>query len=113
MNRPSLSCGLDTSRSVPVTFRYRRPSSLPSVSLWSKDGDDLSTENASIWSSAVGGSSLAKGDSSNGSESDSKGEEQSISDNSAPEIDFKIKSERKFANARLCDVLRTLFGSNG
>jgi len=39
--------------------------------------------------------------------------ERESSKKSSPDIEFKIDSERKIANARLCDVLRKLFGANG
>jgi SAM-dependent methyltransferase len=38
--------------------------------------------------------------------------ETDVSKKSSPDIDFNIESERKIANARLCDVLRKLFGAN-
>ena len=114
--RPSFSSSRDTSESVLAEFRYRTTSSRRSGSVWS--GDDLSTEATSVWSNAVVRNSLVKDYSSNDSGSESKEEDNSASENSAsenssPEIDLKIHSERKIANARLCDVLRTLFGSNG
>ena len=102
----------DTSESAPAEFRHRRTSnpSLPSGSPWS--GDDLSTETTSIWSNAVARNSLQNDDTSNDSGSDSK-EDKSGSESPSPEINLKVHSERIIANARLCDVLRTLFGSNG
>ena len=59
----------------------------------------------------VAGSGFAKDESLDDSAYDSKDEEPA--QRTTPEIEFIIKSERKIANARLCDVLRKLFGSNG
>jgi len=61
--------------------------------------------------SLVAGSGFTKDESADDSAYDSKDEE--TVQRTTPEIEFKIKSERKIANARLCDVLRKLFGSNG
>jgi hypothetical protein len=58
----------------------------------------------------VAGLAFAKDESVDDSAYDSKDEEPV--QRTTPEIEFTIKSERKIANARLCDVLRKLFGSN-
>lgn len=44
-----------------------------------------------------------------GSEMDVDGDDESVT----PDIDFHIHTERVIAGSRLCDVLRTLFASNG
>lgn len=94
-----------------------KSASVHSQSVSSKDGDDFSTETTSVWSntltrptSSVAGSGFAKEESTDDSAYDSKDED--TVQRTTPEIEFKIKSERKIANARLCDVLRKLFGSN-
>ena len=112
LTRPSLVSSRDTSELVTVEFQGGQTSSpsLPSGSIWS--GDDLSADTTSVWSNPVVRNSLVTDDSSNDSGSDSK-EEKSESESPTPEIYFKIHTERIVANARFCDVLRTLFGSNG
>ena len=94
-----------------------KSASIHSRSVSSKDGDDFSTETTSVWSNAltrptssVAEPGFAKEDSTEDSAYDSKDED--TVQRTTPEIEFIIKSERKLANARLCDVLRKLFGSN-
>jgi len=111
--RPSFASSRETLYSVPP-----KSASVRSQSISSQDGDDLSTETTSLWSntftqatSFVAGSGFTKDESVDDSAYDSKDEE--TVQRTTPEIEFQIKSERKIANARLCDVLRKLFGSNG
>lgn len=76
-----------------------------------------------MWSGVIEGGFLGKDDSSQDEidntdppeEGGKEAEEGPIEESkkSTPDIRFDIQSERKIANARLCDVLRKLFGANG
>lgn len=128
--RKSYSSSRDTSISTSAG-RFRRTSSLQSSDIGKRDTDDVLTPASSIWStdavyrrSLIGNSIINKApiiefteaanaakrhSDTTSSSKDHEGEPTSDS----PEIDFHPETERKIANARLCDVLRTMFGSNG
>lgn len=106
----------DTPSSIPRAFKFgEMADNIPSPISSSKD--DESSDITSLWSnllrrqSSYAESILATSD--DNGEMEAMREEVIEREGSSPAIDFVINSERKIANARLCDVLRTLFGSNG
>ena len=107
--RPSFASSRDTSTSLPSNFHYRRPSSVRSSAL----DEELSTPATSLWSadimrrkSSIADSSLTE----HGLMVDTVKVQQ---DTSSPEFEYRIETERKIGNTRLCDVLRALFASDG
>jgi hypothetical protein len=112
-SRPSVSSTQGMPFSRPGTSSRERPSSVPSASSPIKDAGELSTVATSIRSNRAirrGSSSVESSLKTNELDDDEFYKDDESSDS---EIDFRIHSERKIANARLCDVLRILFGSNG
>ena len=111
-HRTSFTSSRDTSISLPPAFRYRRTSSVVSTGL----DDGLSTPATSMSLDDIrrkmsdSDSFLGKLVKYNLHGSEMDGDHQ---DCVSPEIDFHINTERVIAGSRLCDVLRTLFGSNG
>jgi len=106
----------DTHSSIPRAFKFGgMADNFPSPISSSKD--DESSDITSVWSnllrrqSSYAESILATSD--DNGEMEAMREEVIEREGSSPAIEFIINSERKIANARLCDVLRTLFGSNG
>lgn len=110
--RPSFASSRDTSVSVRSNFRHQRTSSLPSTC----QDEDLPTPGTSLWSAEIirRKSSIAESLlSEHGLLMENDQSKNHGEDTSSPEFEYKIHDERKIGNIRLCDVLRTLFASNG
>src|SRR5579859_3598803 len=109
--RPSFASSRDTSISLPNAFRYRRNSSVTSGTV----EDELLTPATSTSIDNIR-RKMSDGESFLGKliEYELHGNEMEADDRcQSPEIDFHSARERVIAGSRLCDVLRTLFGSNG
>jgi hypothetical protein len=109
--RPSFTSSRDTSISLPAAYRYRRTSSVTSATM----DDEILTPATSTSIDNIR-RKMSDGESFLGRliEYELHGNEMEGEDHSqSPEIDFHSARERVIAGSRLCDVLRTLFASNG
>jgi hypothetical protein len=111
-SRPSFASSQETSISLPVAFRYRRTSSVPSASIWSKEADLLTP--ATTTSLDPSRRKMSNADSMIPRFFDEeRSETKSVASSPSPILNLTTQTERRIANARLSDVLRTLFASNG